>query len=239
VTPAAAEAPEAPVASPAPSQPRTPGGSGPTTLGEAARYFWSRPTPRVITAYLLVFTAVRVALGGWHPGELIVPAVVLALEPFTEWVIHVVVLHWRPRTLAGHTIDLYAGREHRRHHADPRNLDQAFVPVRLLLIQVPVLLLIGVFALPTPRLGLTLAISAMAMLLAYEWVHFLVHSPYQPRSRWYRYTWRAHRLHHFRNEHYWFGVTIHLADHVLRTFPEKSEVPVSGTARTLGVEADG
>jgi hypothetical protein len=42
-------------------------------------------------------------------------------------------------------------------------------------------------------------------------------------------------LHHYRNEKYWFGVTIHLADHVLRTFPHKEEVPVSATAFTLGV----
>ena len=53
----------------------------------------------------------------------------------------------------------------------------------------------------------------------------------------YRYVWRAHRNHHFRNEHYWFGVTMHLADHVLGTFPERSAVEVSPTVRTLGIEA--
>jgi hypothetical protein len=31
-------------------------------------------------------------------------------------------------------------------------------------------------------------------------------------------------------------VTVHLADHVLGTFPERTAVPVSATARTLGVE---
>ena len=49
--------------------------------------------------------------------------------------------------------------------------------------------------------------------------------------------WRAHRLHHFRNEHYWFGVTMHLADHVLSTYPGKLDVELSPTARTLGVDA--
>jgi sterol desaturase/sphingolipid hydroxylase (fatty acid hydroxylase superfamily) len=52
----------------------------------------------------------------------------------------------------------------------------------------------------------------------------------------YRGIWRAHRLHHYRNEQYWFGVTMHLADHVLRTYPEKDAVPASATARTLGVD---
>jgi sterol desaturase/sphingolipid hydroxylase (fatty acid hydroxylase superfamily) len=48
--------------------------------------------------------------------------------------------------------------------------------------------------------------------------------------------WRAHRNHHYRNEHYWFGVTVHLADHLLGTFPEKTAVDASPTARTLGVD---
>jgi sterol desaturase/sphingolipid hydroxylase (fatty acid hydroxylase superfamily) len=67
-------------------------------------------------------------------------------------------------------------------------------------------------------------------------VHFLIHSTYRPKGWYYRYIYRAHRLHHFRNENYWFGVTVHLGDHVLRTFPGKDDVPVSATAFTLGVE---
>jgi hypothetical protein len=38
------------------------------------------------------------------------------------------------------------------------------------------------------------------------------------------------------NEHYWFGVTSTVGDHLLRTTPEQSDVPKSPTARTLGVE---
>ena len=74
------------------------------------------------------------------------------------------------------------------------------------------------------------------MLLTYEWTHHLIHSSYRPRHRYYRSIWRAHRLHHYRNEHYWFGVTVNLADHVLRTFPARDEVPLSPTARSLGTE---
>jgi hypothetical protein len=85
--------------------------------------------------------------------------------------------------------------------------------------------------------GLSALLTAYAMLFVYEWTHFLIHSTYRPRHRIYRYVWRAHRNHHFRNEHYWFGVTMHLADHVLGTFPERSAVEVSATVRTLGIEA--
>jgi sterol desaturase/sphingolipid hydroxylase (fatty acid hydroxylase superfamily) len=74
------------------------------------------------------------------------------------------------------------------------------------------------------------------MLSVYEWTHFLIHSSYRPRRSVYRAIWRAHRLHHFRNERYWFGVTMHLGDRVLGTYPAKDAVPASLTARTLGVD---
>ena len=75
--------------------------------------------------------------------------------------------------------------------------------------------------------------ESFAMLTTYEWIHYLIHTNYRPRHAPYRKVWRAHRLHHFRNEHYWFGVTMHLGDRVLRTYPERDEVPASATARTL------
>ena len=205
----------------------------PRTCGKNA--CWSKRSPWLIGGYLAVALVWRLALGRWGIFDLVIPLAVLLAEPFTEWAIHVVILHWRPRTIAGRTIDLHAGREHRRHHADPRDLDIVFVPIRLVLIDIPVLMAVGLVIMPTVRLGLTLAATAMAMLLTYEWTHFLIHSPYRPRHSPYRYLWRAHRLHHYRNEHYWFGVTMPFGDHLLRTFPERGAVELSPTARSLGM----
>jgi hypothetical protein len=73
-------------------------------------------------------------------------------------------------------------------------------------------------------------------LFGYEWAHFLIHSTYVPRSAGFRAVWRAHILHHYKNEQYWFGVTNPIADYVLRTHPAKNAVPTSPTARTLGVD---
>ena len=42
-----------------------------------------------------------------------------------------------------------------------------------------------------------------------------------------------HRLHHYRNEQYWFGITNTLGDQVLGTAPDKDDVPVSKTAKNL------
>jgi len=46
---------------------------------------------------------------------------------------------------------------------------------------------------------------------------------------------RNHRLHHFKNEHYWYGVSMLAADRPLRTAPDPESVERSETARTLGI----
>jgi len=95
-------------------------------------------------------------------------------------------------------------------------------------------LLVTVFAGPVP-LGalLSAAIAGYCMVFVYEWTHFLIHTAYRPRSATYKAIWRNHRLHHFKNEHYWHGITNTVADHVLHTAPDQKDVPRSRTARTL------
>ena len=86
--------------------------------------------------------------------------------------------------------------------------------------------------------GLALFAKETAIVLplligAYEWIHFLIDTSHRPRSRYYRAIWRNHRLHHFKNEHYWHGITNTISDTVLRTNPDQSTIAKSGTARAL------
>jgi sterol desaturase/sphingolipid hydroxylase (fatty acid hydroxylase superfamily) len=80
---------------------------------------------------------------------------------------------------------------------------------------------------------LTGMVAAYAILGAYEWCHFLIHSPYVPRGRHYSAIRRSHRLHHYKNERYWFGVTSNLGDRVIGTNPDPAAVKRSTTARDL------
>jgi len=206
-----------------------------SALADEARTFFRHSNSRLLVVATAVALAVRVALGGWRAGDVVVAAVILGLEPLTEWVIHVFALHARPKTIGGRAVDLLVARKHRAHHADPRDVDLIFVPRQVLYGALPGALVLYGLLLRDVRLAATAVLVSYAMLTLYEWTHFLIHSRYLPKGRYYRYVWRAHRLHHYRNEHYWFGVTIHLADHALRTFPERDAVPLSPTARTLGV----
>src|SRR4051794_27504348 len=220
---------------PATEQPAAYTGPG-LTLRGALDIFARNINAKLIGGMLAAATVARVALGGWAWGDLVVAGIILGLEPFTEWVIHVTVLHLRPFTVRGRTFDPIVSRRHRMHHQDPKLIKYVLIPrgvvIRLLIFSVPLYWVVT----PTLREGVTALVTAYTMLLTYEWTHFLIHSSYTPKSWYYRYIWRAHRLHHFKNEKYWFGVTVHLGDHVLRTFPRRDAVETSATARTLGVE---
>lgn len=81
-----------------------------------------------------------------------------------------------------------------------------------------------------------MAVSAIGF--GYEWTHYLIHSDYRPRSRMYKAVWRNHRLHHYKNEHYWFTVTTAgTADRLLRTCPDPGDVATSPTAKNLHRDA--
>ncbi len=198
-----------------------------------ARLFWRQPSPLIISVALVAAVAARVVAGGVTRADLLVAVVLVALQPFTEWNLHVFVLHFRPRMLRGRPVDLYIARKHRAHHLDPEHIGLVFVALPALVGLIAVFSVLTGVILRSLSLWLTALVVGYALLLLYEWTHYLIHTPYAPRTRVYRYVWRAHRLHHFKNEHYWFGITNHLADHLLRTFPDRGAVETSPTARTL------
>jgi hypothetical protein len=210
--------------------------TGAPSLAEAAQTFAGQVTPKIIAACLLAALAARVALGRWSWRDLLVPVVIVAAQPFTEWLIHVLLLHFKPRHIGPLTLDPGVARKHRAHHADPKDLILVFVPLASLALLIGGVAAVALVALPIAG-ALSAMATAYAMLLGHEWTHYLIHSTYRPRHCAYRSLWRAHRNHHFRNEHYWFGVTMHVGDYVLGTFPDRSSVDLSPTARTLGVDA--
>ena len=167
----------------------------------------------------------------------------VAIYPFGEWAIHVYLLHAKPVRIGGRTYELPTTRDHRSHHEHPNNLMTLLLDAKelgeLLLLAVPAVvavsgLLVGLVAGPVPLGALvSAALAGYVLVGTYEWTHFLIHTAYRPRSRYYRAIWRNHRLHHFKNEHYWHGITQNVSDRVLGTNPDQRDVPRSPTARTL------
>jgi hypothetical protein len=204
------------------------------SLRSHARRFLGHVTPWAILAFFVGFVVARSFLGPLRWSDLVVAGVFLAFEPVIEWLVHSWVLHARPWRVLGRTVELSATRGHRRHHEEPLNLELVFVPGWVLVWFAPAITAFLFLVLRPAHLAATLLATGAAALLAYEWTHYLIHTSYRPRRRYFRHLWRHHRLHHYRNEGYWFGVTTAMGDVVLGTCPRGGDVPVSPTARTLG-----
>jgi hypothetical protein len=196
--------------------------------------FWRHPSPYLLGGSLAAAIAGRVLAGPGSPWELLIPVGLLAIMPVVEWLIHVCILHWKPRRLAGVRIDPLLSRKHRAHHANPREIPLVFVPWQVELSLVPFNAVVAWLVTPTWSAMFTLLVTVYVLLSAYEWTHYLLHSDYRPRSRWFRAVWRNHRLHHYKSEHYWFTVTTAgTADRLFGTCPDPSTVPTSPTVQRL------
>ncbi|MDH5519297.1 MAG: sterol desaturase family protein [Acidimicrobiia bacterium] len=212
-----------------------------SNLREVLDVYLRAGSPRVILVGSAGATAARLLLGGFGTHDLIAAGAVVAMTGTVEWVIHKFLLHapedsWRTRKLETST-------DHRRHHQDPTDLRHVLLMPAYAAAFLPA---IGVFTaswtfplvaatgwplLPTFLSGLT---ASWWTLAHYEWVHLAVHTRHRFRNRFYARLARNHRLHHYRNENYWLGVTANSGDRLLGTLPaSKSDVPLSETARSL------
>jgi hypothetical protein len=214
-----------------------------TRLGQAWREFVRHESPWALGAGIVILGALRVTVGefGWRDA-IAVPAM-LVVYPFGEWAIHVYLLHAKPMMIRGRKFETVAARAHRAHHQTPNDLHQVLLywwqAAFLILVAVPFAVALGALIVTVTAgsvpLGalISAALAGYVMVFVYEWTHFLIHTAYRPRSRAYKTIHRNHRLHHFKNEHFWHGITNNLSDSVLGTNPDQRETPKSETARTL------
>jgi hypothetical protein len=204
----------------------------PATLGAALRRFVKAPTALVLLTLCLAAAGIRLYLGAWGWHDLALALTVAAFWPLQEWLLHRAVLHQPPLRIGSRRWEPPHVRRHRLHHLEPWRLDLTVLPLYVHSLA-PVVVVVAWAVLPPPLAATAVAVY-FAMALQYEWIHFLVHTRYRPRGRVYRSLWRNHRLHHFKNEGYWFGFTVVTVDALFGTAPDPRDVPTSPTARTLG-----
>jgi sterol desaturase/sphingolipid hydroxylase (fatty acid hydroxylase superfamily) len=221
---------------------RASGRDGRTSLADCLREFLRQPSPPYLIGAVATALALRLVQGGWSWRDAVVAVGLIAATPFVEWLIHVYLLHSPPISVRGRRVEMLTAREHRAHHEAPSVLGGVLLPVYGVLVFLTMIALVNwLLSFPLhlllggPRLAYatTGVLVSYAILAAYEWTHFLIHAPYKPRRRYFKAIWRNHRLHHFKNERYWFGVTSTIGDRVIGTLPDQRSVPRSATARSL------
>ncbi len=138
---------------------------------------------------------------------------------------HAPPLPWPPARKLQHRL-------HYDHHVEPNRLDLLFLPLwflvpNLALATVLVALVFGAEPSLSALFGMMLAI------LHYEWVHYVAHIPYRPRTRFGRWFKQYHLRHHFISEKHWFGVSNPTLDGVFGTFHGPDAAEKSSTVRKL------
>ena len=208
--------------------PRTPG----LSLRDAARIFFRQASPRILVGFAVYAVAYRLWVGDFSGWDLALASAQVAFQPMTEWLIHVFVLHARPRRLGPLSLDTRLARDHHSHHTDPHEPRWWFIPISSGILVFAGVAVVSHLVLPQ-GLAATFTMTTVLIGLFYEWTHYLCHSTYKPRSAYYKFLVRHHRLHHFKNEHYWMGVTVVGGDRLLGTLESPRDVPTSPSCRDV------
>jgi 4-hydroxysphinganine ceramide fatty acyl 2-hydroxylase len=123
-------------------------------------------------------------------------------------------------------------RLHYDHHVEPNRLDLLFLPAWFLVPNLAVAA--GLFALAFGTQAAASALLGMMLaILHYEWVHYVAHIPYLPRTRLGRWIKQYHLRHHFISEKHWFGVSNPALDGVFGTLRGPDAAEKSATTRHL------
>ena len=197
-----------------------------------AALFAAHTSARILIGGAAVMLVVRLAVAVWFETARLSPAdgmsalIGVAMIGVVEWFAHRVLFH-APET-SRRSRFLKTGHSHRRHHDDPTDLAWVLLHARGAgVLMIAVVILVAAWAVPVALIArtwpigpwLTATVVGWLAIANYEWTHLLLHSAYRPRSKRYRRLVRNHRLHHYRDEHNWFGVTTNSGDRLLGTLP--------------------
>ncbi len=192
-------------------------GRVPSTLRQAARSFFSFGSPRLLGAQLLCAVVARPFFGKPTALEALVVAGVAAYWPIQEWVLHRYVLHAPPIRFGSFTYESGAARAHKVHHDAPLDPKTTLLPTWTIATLIPIHLLLWRTISPTKGFACTGVIVLGAAALSYEWIHFLTHTAYRPRSAWFARVKKRHLAHHFRDPNRWFAFAVPSVDEWLGT----------------------
>ncbi|MGZ3562887.1 MAG: sterol desaturase family protein [Vulcanimicrobiaceae bacterium] len=165
---------------------------------------------------------------GFSAIALVIGAVVFFISEYTT---HRFLFHAKPSRVP--FVLRLQHRLHYDHHTDPSKLELLFLPAWFVL-PTAALYLIVAFAL-THNIGTSVCalLGSLAAMLYYEWVHYVAHVPFVPRTPLGKYMKKYHLWHHFKNEHLWYGVTNPSVDLVVGTYRRVEDAERSGSTREL------
>ena len=202
-------------------------------LIDVARVLAAQPTIRRMARAAGGAWALRALMGPPGPRDVLAAGAALAWWPLQEWLAHKYLLHLEPFELAGRRIDPFFAQKHRAHHEDPDLVEGILLPREVIDRAIPAAATAWLALFGPTRAAVTGFAAYSTMAIVYEWTHLLVHTSVKPKGAFYARVRRNHRLHHYRNEHYWLAFTVPWVDSWLGTDPPPASVPRSPTAHAV------
>ena len=165
------------------------------------------------------------------PFSLIGALIGAAVFFVSEYTTHRFMFHAKPSTIP--FVLKLQHRLHYDHHIDPPKIELLFLPWWFVIPTVLVYYGIFLAIVRTPALAFSLAFGSLCALLYYEWVHYVAHIPFNPVTPFGRYVKKYHLWHHFKNEHFWYGVTNPSMDFAGATYRDVESVERSTSVREI------
>jgi 4-hydroxysphinganine ceramide fatty acyl 2-hydroxylase len=182
----------------------------------------------IVAMSLLLAAAMGLHAVAFVPVAILIGALLFFL---TEYSTHRFLLHAPP--LKNPFVLRMQHRLHYDHHVEPERLDLLFLPPWFLFPALAIFVAAYFAIARNVAVVAALVLGNLLGLLYYEWVHYVAHIPYRPRTPVGRWMKKYHLWHHFKNEHLWFGVTNPSMDFVWRTYVRVDEADRSGSTRIL------
>jgi len=165
------------------------------------------------------------------PFSLIGALIGAAVFFVSEYTTHRFMFHAKPSTIP--FVLKLQHRLHYDHHIDPPKIELLFLPWWFVIPTVLVYYGIFLAIVRNPALAFSLAFGSLCALLYYEWVHYVAHIPFNPVTPFGRYVKKYHLWHHFKNEHFWYGVTNPSMDFAGATYRDVESVERSASVREI------
>ncbi len=196
-----------------------------------------------ITASLRPYFLHRQMIPKWL-APLALGALVAVYTPPAWWVLTLVgALLFFPGEYIVHRFQLHVlhdkkwnvtAHSHIAHHEAPDDLEHIFHPLGATFGALGLYIVAVALIFWSVPAGLAFGLGSSISMILYEYAHFSAHRiGVQPATPWMKYLKKYHLWHHFKNEHYWFGVTSPFVDVLFGTFKDPKTVEKSPTVRTV------
>lgn len=138
-------------------------------------------------------------------------AVGVLIYAVAEYIVHRYLLHEFPKLMPA----MYEG--HMKHHEHPSEFEHLFSPLRYdVAVYVIYTALLWVIFRDVSLVAAAVAGTSVYQLY-YQWMHYAAHRPIKPLTPFGKWMKKKHLLHHFKDEHSWYGVSHPTMDYLMGT----------------------